>query len=435
MNERIKVVDSPVGTGKTSWAINHINELPPDTKILVITPFLKEVDRFISSCPERKFVQPDTRHGHGRKIAHLLKLILEEKNIVSTHSLFSNLDDKLIDALRASNYILILDEVFNVIEKFDMWEELTWTSSQEKDELTRTNINTLVSNKFIEIKDDFKVVWIEKEHEITKYNVLKHLADRELVYLINGELLLWTFPIEVFLPGVFDEIYILTYQFDYQVQSYYYKYFDVKYDRYHIEQIDGQYELIPTTNNNYEKDWIEKINPLLNIIDNEKLNKIGNIYKDNRFVRMKTALSKSWYMTNEEKIKKISNNMINFFDHYTDAKGPERMWTCFQNDIKRFKQSHLPNKNWLALNCRATNEYSNKTALAYPINRYINPFYVHFFLKKDVKLDQDGFALSELVQWIWRSAIRNMQPVQLYVPSERMRTLLIKYLNNESIEF
>jgi hypothetical protein len=46
-------------------------------------------------------------------------------------------------------------------------------------------------------------------------------------------------------------------------------------------------------------------------------------------------------------------------------------------------------------------------------------------------VDGDMYALSSLIQWVWRSAIRDGKPIILYVPSSRMRGLLIKWLNDE----
>ena len=39
------------------------------------------------------------------------------------------------------------------------------------------------------------------------------------------------------------------------------------------------------------------------------------------------------------------------------------------------------------------------------------------------------FALQEMLQWIWRSAIRDGKPIDLYIPSERMRSLLVEWLD------
>ncbi|CAG9612806.1 hypothetical protein BACCIP111899_01984 [Bacillus rhizoplanae] len=61
----------------------------------------------------------------------------------------------------------------------------------------------------------------------------------------------------------------------------------------------------------------------------------------------------------------------------------------------------------------------------------MNPMIKRFFHSHDIKVNEDLFALSELLQWLFRSAIRNDEPIDVYIPSERMRTLLEMYLNNE----
>lgn len=43
----VTVVDSIMGSGKTSWAIQYINESPMATKFIFITPYLTEIERII----------------------------------------------------------------------------------------------------------------------------------------------------------------------------------------------------------------------------------------------------------------------------------------------------------------------------------------------------------------------------------------------------
>ncbi len=61
----------------------------------------------------------------------------------------------------------------------------------------------------------------------------------------------------------------------------------------------------------------------------------------------------------------------------------------------------------------------------------MNPYEKKFFTSKGVKVKENMYALSELIQWIWRSRIRDGQPINLYIPSKRMRTLLKDYLESE----
>ena len=85
------------------------------------------------------------------------------------------------------------------------------------------------------------------------------------------------------------------------------------------------------------------------------------------------------------------------------------------------------------MNMRASNDYKDRTVLAYLCNRYINPVTSNFFTFNNIPINQDMFALSEMLQWIWRSAIRDGKPIKIYIPSKRMRNLLINWLNTGEI--
>ena len=145
-------------------------------------------------------------------------------------------------------------------------------------------------------------------------------------------------------------------------------------------------------------------------------------------------MSMSWFLRgeNELQIKQLKNNVYNFFRHITNTPSNKNMWTCYK-DYKGKLKGKGYSKGWIPCNSRATNEFSDRTALAYCINKYINPYYKTFFSTKGIEFDEDKYALSELLQWIWRSQIRNGQPIDLYIPSKRMRGLLIAFLNNEKI--
>lgn len=82
---------------------------------------------------------------------------------------------------------------------------------------------------------------------------------------------------------------------------------------------------------------------------------------------------------------------------------------------------------------RASNAYRNKNVGMYLVNKYVNPIILNFFGLYDVHINQDAYALSEMLQWIWRLAIRDGKPIKLYIPSKRMRTLLINWLETGEI--
>ena len=55
--------------------------------------------------------------------------------------------------------------------------------------------------------------------------------------------------------------------------------------------------------------------------------------------------------------------------------------------------------------------------------------------KKEIQKFDDAFAVSTLLQVIFRSAIREKKPVDLYLPSSRMRDLLTSWLNSDYEEY
>ena len=110
------------------------------------------------------------------------------------------------------------------------------------------------------------------------------------------------------------------------------------------------------------------------------------------------------------------------------------MWTCFKGGDKNKYVNKLKgkgySKGWVECNARATNEYQHKTCCAYLVNKYYMPTLKNYFISNGVNVDEDTWALSELIQWLFRSRIRNKEPIDVYIPSSRMRKLLQDWLNN-----
>lgn len=47
-----------------------------------------------------------------------------------------------------------------------------------------------------------------------------------------------------------------------------------------------------------------------------------------------------------------------------------------------------------------------------------------------IDVNEDLWALNDLLQWIFRSAIRNDEPISIYIPSRRMRELLLEWIKH-----
>lgn len=121
---------------------------------------------------------------------------------------------------------------------------------------------------------------------------------------------------------------------------------------------------------------------------------------------------------------------MNYFRNIVKGKSDENMWTTLKIAKPHLKGDGY-SKGFVELNARATNKYKHKKNLAYVYNRYLNPIEAGFFKKYGIKVNEDLYALSELLQWVFRSAIRDGESINLYLPSERMRRLLKEYLGKE----
>lgn len=104
-------------------------------------------------------------------------------------------------------------------------------------------------------------------------------------------------------------------------------------------------------------------------------------------------------------------------------------YTTFKIFKDKLKGSGFTN-GFIAVNERATNKYSDKQTMIYFANRYLDPNMIDFFRNGNVKVDEEQWALAELIQWIWRGCIRKDKPMNLFIPSKRMRNLLNDWLNS-----
>lgn len=398
----LNVIDSIMGSGKTSWAIDKMNN-DDENNYIYITPFLSEVERIKTSVTTKKFYEPKNI-GEG-KLDSLHKLIVQGKNIASTHALFKMATEETISLLRSNDYILILDEVMEVVAPIP---------------LKKNDLDILFTNELIRVdtNNNNLVIWNEdKLNWETQYDALRRQCICKNVFMVNKVLLMWTFPIDVF--NSFKEVYILTYLFDGQIQRYYYDLYDIDYEYKSVYcDINGKYVL-----GDYIESYdLSEIKSKINILD-DKINTIGDV---------RTSLSKSWFERpgNNMMIAQLKRNTENYFINKLKSKSNDNMWTVFKSAKNKVKGQRYT-KGFVSLGSRATNNYCDKFNLAYLSNIFINPIIKQFFIERSIAVNEDIYALSELLQWVYRSRIRKGESINLYIPSLRMRTLLIDWLDGK----
>ena len=129
-------------------------------------------------------------------------------------------------------------------------------------------------------------------------------------------------------------------------------------------------------------------------------------------------------------MNKLRNNLMNYFGKIIKGKSDENMWSVFEDFVTKLKGSGYT-KGFTECNLRATNEFRHKKNLAYLCNIYLNPMQKKLFSYNNINVDEDYYALDKLIQWIFRSQLRDELPINIYIPSSRMRELLTKWMDGE----
>lgn len=418
-NTKFVIIDSIMGSGKTEAMLDNIvrNQLGAD-KYVIVVPYISEIERYMTAFRANgiNFSQPDNKSANG-KHGNFKEMLDKGYNIVTSHSIFQDFDLEAIELIRQHNYTLIIDEVPEVVQVFNY---------------DVTKIHDLKQLGRISIDENTGIVrWIGGD--VGGFGTeLRSMCDSgRLVYNEKSNCLFLLYPFNTF--DAFKRVYIMTYMFEGQTIYYYFKYYRFEYIKWipfpdSDEKIDGKYKSYSFYPNNDKINYIDKghFKDRIHICDNKYINTIGD---------KRTALSSSWYIgarRDPKKLDQLKKNMINFFRRIQESPSSNNLWTTFKNFEDALKGPGFAKNCFVPVNARGINTYSDRHCMAYMVNRFMNPYVKHFFSDAGIEVDEDKFALAEMLQVIWRSAIRNDEEIWLYIPSKRMRTLLELWIEEHS---
>lgn len=412
----VKVIDAIMGSGKTCDAINRMKGyLKNGTKFIYITPFKVEIARILNELSSDEVFTPLSREDNNgkdiyevtddlifkngkfegkknfkqlNKRGQFLKMVSQGKNIVSSHSLFMSLNRD--DFNLFSDYILILDEVVNPLE-------IEYIGAKDIEILKNQNLIIIDENTNA-------VKFIDDEYTDSAFKRIKTLCKNSSVYHLDKYFFVWVFPIEIFKE--FKEVQVLTYLFECSLLAAYFKMNNIEYKL----NIKGS------------KQQLLSFKRLLNIY-------LGKANQTRSIGLSQFCKSKLEDATNT-KLKSIKNSTENIFKRVFKTKSNENAFTTFKNFKSKLAGDGYA-RGFISINARATNDFRHKKSMAYLGNMYFNPQIASFFRMHGIKLDEELWALSELIQWIWRGCIRDSKEMNLYIPSYRMRGLLIDWLDGK----
>ncbi len=414
----IEILDCCCGSGKTTKLIDDISKLNNDTKVIYVTPLLSECYRVSGAYPKEtedgdvdysqpeiqefggyiydtshklysKFFQhPTASNKDGSKLTGLTSLLEQGHNITTTHALFRSLTKEHLDLIKSQNYLLVIDEVLSVYTEY----------LELKNELPK-----LLENKIMFLDTDGVTLRWNRTLccDLERYETEINLCDSGSLLLLDNKVLLWEMSPEIL--SCFKQIKMATYLFDDSYMCGFLKYHGFTY-----------------TTETFGKKG-KDFKSLIQIVNDDKLNKIGDRI---------TALSSSSQVNNRTYNDQLKKNLVNLFNHKHKVPKEERLWCCYKgafNSIKGFGYT----KNFLAVGTKATNNYAHTSVVAFTVNLFANPIIARHLQTKGITIDENKLALGEMIQWLYRSRIRKDESIVAYIPSRRMRELLIDWLNGK----
>jgi hypothetical protein len=441
----ITVIDSLMGLGKTTYILSKLREEAsnvssytgrPRQKLLVIVPLLSEIERYQRALPAFAFKEPSEygtkklrKQGHGKKFYDLVRLVEDDENIITTHSLFSKMDRALYAKLQDAGYELIIDEV---LETVTLYKGL---SSHDR--------GILFDQRMVSVDPEtWRLRWNQEQwgDYDGEFREVKRLCETGSLVVFRERTMLWEFPSEFL--RCFSKVTIATYMFDASPFAAYLKNEGFTFNRQTVNGNLTTPSLVP---------W-EDAKPIEAALK-ARLRELVTVYEGpmNAFGREEKhshPLSSGWLgRQTAAGLKAIVSSTSYFFREWCNVPTNRLAWTTMKEHRTSLKgrgytrskdrKSHPEMREgeaygFLPWTMQATNDYCEVEAMAFLMNVYYHPDVKAYFEALGGNVSQDLYALSALLQWVWRSKIRRSQPIKLFIPSERMRDLFKRWLAADS---
>ncbi|MDT1064380.1 hypothetical protein RM190_21140 [Paracoccus sp. CPCC 101403] len=403
MTKIIEVIDALPGTGK-STAVFKWMKARDDAKYIYVSPLLTEVTvRVQREVPELRFKSPE---GYSKSV-DLLKLLEDGENISCTHALFLRMGEAHWKVIKDQNYEVVLDEEIAVIEKFNQGR--------------KGDLPLLISLGQCSIEGPYSKVTMNGNADSFKASSLDEVVEaarQGILYTSKSEgqrdFLVTQVPISLLLAA--KRVTVLTYMFEGSILHRFLE----------LHNVGWRTLNLPLHKTNEEVIGILK----------ERIN-----FKSTRAIEAlsKFSLSASWYEKAERtRLDKVGDALRSVSRSVPD----EKLLTTLPKTNAEKGAKYVGNKkmravknSWLWAGTRATNDHANKNVVVHLYNRYPNANVKAYFQSHGFPVDDDHFALSELIQFVFRSALRNGESIDLYIASPRMKKLLVDWLSAKELEF
>lgn len=407
-NNKIEVLDAIMGVGKTEAIIDWMNN-NPDNKYIYVSPLLSETEvRIPDGCLALNFKAPNTDE-FDTKAEHLYHLLNKGENVAITHSLFTDLTTKHVFAIDKNDYTLIIDEEIDFVYSYE-------------GAYKPTDIETLLNSGHITIDEDNlgRVDWLWDDSSFKEgsiYTRLKNLSELEMLYVAKRSKSMMVIQLPISLVKAVNRCIVISYMFNGSVMDNFMR----------MRGLDIK-PFTEVTLSRTERQIKENARNLIEIFTTPGVEGVNNL-----------AFSVNWYKNTTSKTtwNKVANAIRSACRKANSA--DDVMYTVQKDSvIKKSSKSKVKmrirdysaEKCYVSCNTRATNDYSDKSVLVHCYNRYPNAKILSYLQDYGFVVDSDRFALSELVQWVWRSRIRKGQNIKICIIPIRMKRIFISWLND-----
>ncbi|MCG7494713.1 hypothetical protein [Thalassobius sp. Cn5-15] len=438
---KITFVDRPCGTGKTTELIKELSlwDGRKDLPVIVVTPRLSEVARIISGAPSANIAQPEA-NGDNTKLADIERLLDAGRNIACTHALFVKLRE-LAQRGKISRHRMVIDECPTPIELAPPISKKEFTAEIETQGLAHVDDTT----GLVTPTDR----WMERAAMGTQksYSQLYVLAALgRLLVTDDRELLMMAIPIELLQAPA--SLKILTYLSKGSLIAAYLDKLGVGYE---VEKWSGEQEWLKRqkkliTVESFDLPMVEtKTNQHASKRKPMKLSFTGQTKKASASAH-KALASKLMNMQKRGPLKGVSKENVMVTSAggmwFRDGTSEGRRTKCgpFSHNTGLLgKWAFDPDKatwavkggwTWVSNLTRGVNDHIHCSHAVYLFDQHPNPI-ICKFLGKNAREWGREFALTEFVQWLYRSQVRLDKPVTVYIPDARMRAIVTDWLSED----
>ncbi|KUJ79947.1 hypothetical protein AVO44_07180 [Ruegeria profundi] len=394
-------------------------------RYLVVTPLLSECERIIRDA-RVAFMQPEVIQDDPEidtKKDHLIALLEARHNVVTTHAMFNNLADVEKMGL-LDGYEIIIDEVMSVVDDGYRVKKKTWEQFY-------------VNDGYVDINPDTGLItptdlWVEHLEDVDDAlsTSLYHAANAGRLYHLSDGINLAVMPEGLLKAG--NSLTVYTYKAEGSIMFAYLKRLGL--DPVHdtgspeIEQrfVRQARELITVKDirtlrginlsyTSQTKTNSKKLDELVpKALSGLRRNRMSEVWLPDILI---TTPKSKWYRKGKDPKIGECGELLTPFKPGPYASG-SRLSPAGHTEVRA---------TWVPNTTRGTNDYKHCTHAIYLYDQNINPSILNWFGGPKV-ISNDDYALTELIQWLWRTQVRDGYPITLFLPSQRMQELLLNWL-------